>query len=185
MVGCFIGLFVKCKVLCRIRYLKSTKIKTGFGGNAGNKGAVAIRFFIDDTSMMFVNCHLLSGRRKGLKRVEEMKKILESAFANESTRDMCAEKYDNIFIFGDLNFRVNLPNDQVRLLVFKKEWKSILNEEDFTQIFKHGALSAEVVATGSPWDLNIIKSTFIEGKIDFAPTYKFDKRSINYDTSKK
>jgi len=111
MVGCFIGLFVKCKVLSRIRYIKSTKIKTGFGGNAGNKGAVAIRFFVDDTSMMFVNCHLLSGRRKGLKRVEEMKKILETAFANETSREMCAEKYDNVFIFGDLNFRVNLDND--------------------------------------------------------------------------
>src|SRR5688500_17719513 len=44
MVGCFIGLFVKAKLLSRIRDLKTTKIKTGLGGSAGNKGAVVVRF---------------------------------------------------------------------------------------------------------------------------------------------
>lgn len=44
MVGCFIGLFVKLKLLSRIKGLKTTKIKTGLGGSAGNKGGVAVRF---------------------------------------------------------------------------------------------------------------------------------------------
>lgn len=65
MVGLFIGIFVKAKMLSRMRDLKTTKIKTGAGGSTGNKGAVIVRFKLDDTSVMFVNCHLMSGKKKG------------------------------------------------------------------------------------------------------------------------
>ena len=85
MVGCFIGLFVKAKLLGRIRELKTTKIKTGFGGNTGNKGAVALRFMLDDTSMMFINCHLISGSDKGDKRTEEVNLIFDNAFKYEGS----------------------------------------------------------------------------------------------------
>lgn len=83
MVGCLIGLFVKVKLLSRIRGLKTTKIKTGLGGSAGNKGAVAVRFKLDDTSMMFMNCHLMSGKQKGTKRTDELNLIFDYAFKNE------------------------------------------------------------------------------------------------------
>jgi hypothetical protein len=45
MVGCFIGLFVKRKILNdRFKDFKTDKIKTGMGGSTGNKGAVILRF---------------------------------------------------------------------------------------------------------------------------------------------
>lgn len=83
MVGCFIGLFVKAKMLSRMRDLKTTKIKTGMGGGAGNKGAVIVRFKLDDTNIMLVNCHLMSGKKKGNKRAEELNMIFDSAFKYE------------------------------------------------------------------------------------------------------
>lgn len=83
MVGCFIGLFVKAKLLSRIRDLKATKIKTGLGGSTGNKGAVVIRFKLDDTNIMFMNCHLMSGKKKGSKRTDELNFIFENAFKFE------------------------------------------------------------------------------------------------------
>ena len=83
MVGCFIGLFVKQKMLSRIRDLKTTKIKSGFGGSAGNKGAVIVRFKLDDTNVMLLNCHLMSGKKKGAKRTEELNFIFDSAFKYE------------------------------------------------------------------------------------------------------
>jgi hypothetical protein len=43
MVGCFILLFVKSELAPRIRGLSNLRIKTGMGGNAGNKGAVVLR----------------------------------------------------------------------------------------------------------------------------------------------
>jgi hypothetical protein len=65
MVGCYIGLFVKQRLLGRISDLKATKIKTGLGGSSGNKGAVLVRFNLDNTSVMLMNCHLMSGKNKG------------------------------------------------------------------------------------------------------------------------
>lgn len=62
--------------------LKTTNIKTGFGG-AGNKGSVVMRFVIDDTPIFLANCHLMSGKKKGKQRLEELKTILDSAFSSE------------------------------------------------------------------------------------------------------
>ena len=40
---------------------------------AANKGAVALRFNFDDTSFMFMNCHLTSGQKKSKERVADTK----------------------------------------------------------------------------------------------------------------
>jgi synaptojanin len=94
MVGCFIGLFVKTKILSRMRDLKTTKIKTGIGGSAGNKGAVIVRFKLDDTNIMLMNCHLMSGKKKGNKRTEELNFIFDSAFKYEEVnRKYCVENH--------------------------------------------------------------------------------------------
>jgi hypothetical protein len=41
--------------------MRTSKVKTGFAGQSGNKGAVALRFNFDDSSLVFLNCHLTSG----------------------------------------------------------------------------------------------------------------------------
>ena len=80
MVGCYIGLFVKHKLLSRITDLKTTKIKTGVWGSSGNKGAVMVRFNLDDTSIMLMNCHLMSGKNKAKQRTDELNFIFDNAF---------------------------------------------------------------------------------------------------------
>ncbi len=80
MVGCYIGLFVKQKLLSRITDLRTTKIKTGLGGSSGNKGAVIVRFNLDDTSILLMNCHLMSGKNKGKQRTDEINFIFDNAF---------------------------------------------------------------------------------------------------------
>ena len=44
-----------------IHKMHTCKVKTGAGGMAADKGATSIRFNYDDTSFMFLNCHLASG----------------------------------------------------------------------------------------------------------------------------
>lgn len=44
MVGCYILVYVKDHLKHRINYIRTSKVKTGFGGNSGNKGAVGLRF---------------------------------------------------------------------------------------------------------------------------------------------
>lgn len=51
MVGLLMMCFCKMEVVDKISDVCSTKVKTGFGGNMGNKGAVLMRFNIEDTSV--------------------------------------------------------------------------------------------------------------------------------------
>ncbi len=41
------------------------------------------RMKIDDTSIMFMNCHLMSGKNKGKLRIDELNYIFDNAFKDE------------------------------------------------------------------------------------------------------
>ena len=60
-----------------------SKIKTGVWGSTGNNGAVVGRLKIEDTSIMFMNCHLMSGKNKGKHRLDEINYIFDNAFKDE------------------------------------------------------------------------------------------------------
>jgi len=60
MVGCYILLYVKDELHHRVNSIKVSKVKTGFGGSSGNKGAVGLSFSVDDCNFAFINCHLSS-----------------------------------------------------------------------------------------------------------------------------
>lgn len=61
MVGLYIIIFIKKDLAFSIRGVKKFKVKTGLSGLTGNKGGVAIRFAVDDTSFSFINMQLESG----------------------------------------------------------------------------------------------------------------------------
>jgi hypothetical protein len=136
MVGCFIGFFVKQKLLSRIKDLKTTKIKTGLGGSAGNKGAVIVRFQLDDTNVMLMNCHLMSGKNKGSKRTDELNFIFDNAFKGVGkNRKYCFENHSMIFIFGDLNYRICLQNEIVRPAIQNKNYEILKKHDELLQAF--------------------------------------------------
>lgn len=70
MGGVAIFLFSKTKMLSRIKELYMNKVAAGTSGFAQNKGCVALRFKIDETSFAFINCHLEAGEGQVVKRVE-------------------------------------------------------------------------------------------------------------------
>lgn len=62
LVGIFLVVFVKKIWIDRITKVDVDDVKTGLiGGKLGNKGAALIRMCVDDTSFLFINCHLQSG----------------------------------------------------------------------------------------------------------------------------
>ncbi|MGH0120517.1 UNVERIFIED_CONTAM: hypothetical protein FKN15_016363 [Acipenser sinensis] len=122
-------------------------VKTGMGGATGNKGAVAIRMLFHSTSICFLCSHFAAGQSQG--------RLLYS--------------HDYIFWCGDFNYRIDLPNEEVKELIRQQNWDALttgdqlVNQKNAGQIFKG----------------------FLEGKIDFPPTYKYDLFSDDYDTSEK
>jgi synaptojanin len=126
MVGCFIMLFIKDKHKYRIGGIKTCKVKTGFAGNSGNKGSVALRFVLDDTSFLFMNCHLASGQKQVAERLEDLKEIYKRTFDTTTKYyDFLLNNHDYKFIFGDLNFRVELPDEVVRAEIRKCNYSTL------------------------------------------------------------
>ena len=76
MVGLLILCFCKTDIVDRITDVQTTKVRTGLGGNAGNKGATLARFNIDDTTVIAANCHLESGQKKEKERVQQFKDVI-------------------------------------------------------------------------------------------------------------
>ena len=76
-----------------------------------------------------------------------------------------------------MNYRICLPNEVVRPAVDKKDWQILKDSDELIQSVKAFQHSDELQYQ--------LYRDFTEGDISFPPTYKYDKRSSKYDTSKK
>jgi hypothetical protein len=75
MVGMAIFVFVRQDLKCRVGGVQARSISRGGGGILGNKGAVCVRFDINDTSFCFCSAHLCAHREDVLKRNEDFRVI--------------------------------------------------------------------------------------------------------------
>lgn len=64
MVGLYVSVWVRRRMLQFIRGVQATSVATGFGGYLGNKGAVAVRMRVLDSSLCLVCCHMAAGERR-------------------------------------------------------------------------------------------------------------------------
>lgn len=69
-----------------------------------------------------------------------------------------------IFWFGDLNYRINMLDAEVRKLVTRKQWDELLNNDELIKELRNGHVFAG-------WR---------EGAINFAPTYKYEINTDRY-----
>ena len=80
---------------------------------------------------------------------------------------------DRAFFCGDLNYRVDLPREVTEYTILKGD-----KETDWLSLFQHDQLF-RTLTEGRAFP------GFTEGTIKFAPTFKFDKETGDYDTSHK
>lgn len=93
------------------------------------------------------------------------------------------ENLDYKMLFGDLNFRVDLDNDNVRAMIEK--YKDLTGqgypeqaEEVLGKILKYDQLNRSRTT-------NDVLEKYKEGQVTFLPTYKYDTYSNTYDSSSK
>jgi len=63
--------------VCCCRDVGVVSIKTGLGGAAGNKGAIAIRFLLHNTTMCFVCSHFAAGQNNVKERNSDFHEIAQ------------------------------------------------------------------------------------------------------------
>ena len=185
MVGLFTCIFVKADLQDRIRNVAMTEVKRGMGGLHGNKGAIVIRFLLDDTSLCFVNCHLAAGQSQASSRHNDAAAILDSAgLPMERDNDARMNSYigggDGTMILdhelcilnGDLNYRIDTMSRDTVVNAVKAGNLGKLLERDQLLVARRRNAGFRLRA-------------FDELPIRFDPTYKYDVGTDNYDTSEK
>ncbi|KAM6048227.1 inositol polyphosphate 5-phosphatase K isoform 2-T2 [Theristicus caerulescens] len=168
MQGLLLLIFVKHVHLPFIRDVHTHYTRTGLYGYWGNKGGVTIRMSLYGHTVCFMNCHLPAHMENTEQRLDDFEKILEMQFEGEnipSTLD-----HDVLFWFGDLNFRIaDYGIHFVRESINNKRYNLLWEKDQLNMAKKKEAFLQE----------------FIEGPLQFKPTYKFDLYSDVYDTSEK
>ena len=202
MVGLFTCTFVKASLYNRIHSIRSSEVKRGMGGFHGNKvslsvslhslmadsplkGAVIVRFILDDSSFCFVNCHLAAGQTQTSARNNDITAIMDSVvfptvgetksdnelFVNGGDGSMIQD-HAICFLNGDLNYRIDtMGRDAVIKAVKSNNLLKLLERDQLRVAQRRNPI----------FPLRSLQ----EAPIAFAPTYKYDVGSANYDSSEK
>ncbi|KAJ3019737.1 inositol polyphosphate 5-phosphatase [Thoreauomyces humboldtii] len=166
LVALGVFVFVRSDSVHMIRNVESSVKKTGLGGMAANKGGIGISLSVNDTSIALVTAHLAAGQSN----VEERNRDYWTIHEGLAFRGRRLAEHDMIFWFGDFNYRINLPGEDVRTRVARGDLASLAQLDQLTS-----QRTASAAFDG-----------FSEGDLtQFQPTYKYDNGTTIYDTSDK
>ncbi|XP_028325704.1 type II inositol 1,4,5-trisphosphate 5-phosphatase isoform X2 [Gouania willdenowi] len=173
IVGIMLIFYVKKEHAEFISDVEAESVGTGIMGRMGNKGAVAIRFRFHNSDICVVNSHLAAHIEEFERRNQDFKDIcsrLQFRQLDPSIPPLTIMKHDVVLWIGDLNYRISeLDVDKVKDLITRKDFKSL---HSYDQLKRQ--IDEEAVFVG-----------FVEGVIEFQPTYKYDTGSDKWDTSEK
>lgn len=169
MVGIYVSVWVRRRLRRHINHLKVSPVGVGLMGYMGNKGSVSISMSLFHTRLCFVCSHLTSGEKCGAEQrrnadVLEIIKRTHFSTVFDIDQPQTIPSHDQIFWFGDLNYRINMSDAEVRKLVDKKQWAVLLNHDQLSKELRNGHVF-------DGWK---------EGMINFAPTYKYEINSDVY-----
>ncbi|WJX17060.1 Type IV inositol polyphosphate 5-phosphatase 9 [Trifolium repens] len=169
MVGILISVWVRSDLSPFIRHPNVSCVGCGIMGCLGNKGSVSVRFMLHETSFCFVCTHLASGGKEGDEkhRNSNVAEIFSrTSFPRGSLMELPRKilDHDHVILLGDLNYRISLPEETTRLLVEKRDWDSLLENDQLKMELESGHML-------KGWN---------EGTIKFAPTYKYFLNSDEY-----
>ncbi|CAA6656992.1 unnamed protein product [Spirodela intermedia] len=170
MVGIFVNIWVRRELVQHIGHLRIYSVGRGMMGYLGNKGCISVSFSLHQTTFCFVCSHLASGEREGdeLRRNSDVSEILKSTQFQTSAElpdEGFQRRYSIIIIWlGDLNYRIALSYTETKRLLETNNWDALLQRDQLRTEREAGRVF-------KGWN---------EGRIYFAPTYKYSNNSDAY-----
>jgi hypothetical protein len=166
----------------------------GIGGIYGNKGAIVARMIVDDTSLCFINVHLAAGQSAKAARNADLAGIMEDKAifpehdflpfvqGGDGTGIM---DHEMVILNGDLNVSRTfscLGNADIQYRIDQRRENVLSNVQagDLDYLLEHDQLRKEM-RTNHAFRLR----SFEEAPIKFAPTYKYNSGTNDYDSSEK
>ncbi|XP_076901486.1 type I inositol polyphosphate 5-phosphatase 8-like [Bidens hawaiensis] len=166
MVGIFLCIFIRDDFRHHVSDLKVSCVGRGIMGYLGNKGSISISMTLHRTTFCFVCTHLASGEKEGdeFKRNLDVMEILKKTKFYRSFRTLGKPVppsnilgHEKIIWLGDLNYRLSSTSDDVHEILQRNDWQTLLEKDQLKIEQKAGRIF-------EGWE---------EGKICFAPTYKY------------
>ncbi|KAJ4822195.1 hypothetical protein Tsubulata_030311 [Turnera subulata] len=184
MVGIFLCVWVRTDLYKHISNLKVSCVGRGIMGYLGNKGSISVSMALHQTSFCFVCTHLTSGEKEGdeVRRNSDVAEILkktrfshtnrnlgqplppETILEHEKTYPPRFVQFSEIIWLGDLNYRLAAGQGDTHELLKKNDWQALLEKDQLRMEQKAGRVF-------KGWK---------EGRIYFAPTYKYLTDSDHY-----
>jgi hypothetical protein len=142
MVGIFITIWIRSDLWHHVHDIKVCSVGCGIFNYLGNKGAVSVSLFLHQTSFCFVCTHLKSGHEEGdeLRRNADVAEILRRTTFPRLMKHPRIElpktimTHDRIIWLGDLNYRVDAPDEYTWELVNQGAWESLLQKDQVLTI---------------------------------------------------
>jgi len=157
-----LGIFVKESLQTSISHIQTQSVATGVANTLGNKGAVVISMFFQNTSLCFINCHLAAGSEKWSKRNANYKDIVTKLQLGNKKLDNVFDitnLFHHVFWFGDLNYRINLPINTALAEIAANNFKQLRKCDQLLQQRR---------------SKNVLFG-FEEPVVTFKPTYRYER----------
>ncbi|GMP95574.1 hypothetical protein CsSME_00044568 [Camellia sinensis var. sinensis] len=169
MVGIYVSVWVRKSLRSHVNNLKVSPVGVGLMGYMGNKGSISVSMSLFQTRLCFVCSHLTSGQKDGDEQrrnsdVHEILKRTRFSPVLNTDQPQTILSHDQKFWFGDLNYRLNMLDAEVRNLVVTKQWDELLKSDQLSKELCNGHVF-------DGWK---------EGAITFPPTYKYEINSDRF-----
>ncbi|KAJ3867038.1 inositol polyphosphate phosphatase [Lentinula novae-zelandiae] len=169
LLGIYLAMYVHRDLKPLVESTSKAFVPAGLlGGRWGNKGGVGISAKIYGRSFLFLNCHLAAQIDKANlhDRLNNFNKIktelsVDDFLSSDDPRVMAedlTDKFDYTFVFGDLNFRLDISRLHADWLISRQDYAQALAFDQLKNLMDHGRAFVG----------------FSEGVIMFPPTFKYD-----------
>ena len=165
LVGIFLIVFVKNDLNDNIFLLDNNVTKTGMYGTLGNKGFFTTSFQCYDKIISLGSGHFEAGQSKNAERVDTLTQLLNKPINIQEDELITFKDADYWIILGDLNFRIELSYETAISYIQEKNYDVLYEMDQFNSALKNN---------------KFLENNISEKKINFDPTYKYEKESNEY-----